>query len=101
VVRACDAHGSTKQIIDYVDQAPDGSTIIVGTELNLVERLAERHAGRLVVKALRPSVCANMSKISANSLLRTLEAWPVSNQIHVDPAVAADARLSLERMLSI
>jgi quinolinate synthase len=101
VVRAADAHGSTKQIIEYVDAAPDGQTIVVGTELNLVQRLAERHRGRLEIKALRQSVCANMSKITANSLLRTLREWPELNEIHVDAEVSREAKLSLDRMLSI
>ena len=101
VVRVSDAHGSTAQIIDYVENAPDGATIVIGTELNLVQRLAEKHRDRLTVKALNPSVCANMSKIDETSLLSLLENWPKANQIHVDPVVATDARKALETMLSI
>lgn len=101
VVAACDAHGSTAEIIDYVARAEDGATIVVGTELNLVERLAEMHRGRLTVKTLRGSVCANMSKITESALLATLEAWPELNRITVPAALTADAMLSLERMLAI
>jgi quinolinate synthase len=46
VVRACDEHGSTAQIIKYVEAAAPGSTIVIGTEVNLVQRLAEQERGR-------------------------------------------------------
>ncbi len=101
VVRMCDAHGSTAQIIDYVNAAADGETIVIGTELNLVQRLAEQHRGRLEIKALKPSVCANMAKTNEANLLTVLETWPTSTEIHVAPDVAAEARVSLERMLAI
>jgi len=101
VVRVSDAHGSTSQIIDFVEDASDGSTIVIGTELNLVQRLAEKHSGRVTVKALNPSVCANMSKINEDALLALLQDWPETNEIHVDPVVATDARKALETMLRI
>lgn len=101
VVRLCDAHGSTAQIIDYVSAAPDGETIVIGTELNLVQRLAEKHRGRLNIKALKPSVCANMAKTNERNLLELLQNWPAEAEIHVDAAIAAEARLSLERMLAL
>jgi len=101
VVRVCDAHGSTAQIIDYVEAARTGSTIVIGTELNLVQRLAEQHRDRLTIKALKPSVCANMAKTNETNLLALLQSWPVANEIHVDEDLAADARLALERMLAI
>lgn len=101
IVRLCDAHGSTAQIIDYVNAAEAGDTVVIGTELNLVQRLAERHRGRVTVKALTPSVCANMAKTNTDNLLTVLQTWPKSHAIHVDPTVAHDARLALERMLGV
>jgi len=101
VVALADAHGSTSQIISYVEQAPAGSTVVIGTELNLVERLADVHKGRVTVKALNSSVCANMAKTNEENLLRVLEDWPAGNEIHVPPAVVEDARKALERMLSL
>jgi len=101
VVRLSDAHGSTAQIIQYVAAAPNGATIMVGTELNLVQRLAGQHAGRVTVKALRPSVCANMAKTNEANLLDVLENWPADRAIRVPAAVAAEARASLERMLAV
>ncbi len=101
VVRICDAHGSTAQIIDYVKNAPDGSTIIVGTELNLIQRLAEQEKGRVFVKALVPSVCANMAKTNEANLLNTLQNWPEHQKVTVAADIADDARASLEIMLSL
>ena len=101
VVRLCDAHGSTSQIIDYVNAADDGEVIVIGTELNLVQRLAEQHSGRLDIKALKPSVCANMAKTNEQNLLALLQGWSPALQIQVDPEIANEARLSLERMLAI
>lgn len=101
VVRMCDAHGSTSQIIKYVEAAPEGAVIIVGTELNLVERLAADQKGRVTVKALAPSVCANMAKTNEVNLLALLRDWPTRNEVHVPDNVAEDARKSLKTMLSL
>ena len=100
-VRLCDAHGSTAQIIDYVNSAADGETIVIGTEFNLVQRLAEQHKGRLNIKALKASVCSNMSKTNEQNLLNLLQTWDERSIIHVEPEIADEARLSLERMLAI
>lgn len=101
VVRLCDAHGSTAQIIQYVEDAPDGSCIVIGTELNLVQRLAEDHLGRIEVKALSPSVCANMAKTNLENLLEVLTDWPEGRVVSVNSGIKADARIALERMLAI
>jgi quinolinate synthase len=101
VVRAADAHGSTSQIISYVRGVPDGSTVIVGTEQNLVERLADEQRGRVVVKVLAPAVCANMARTNENNLLSVLEHWPTTNEVHVPAGQARFARKALERMLSL
>ena len=96
-----DAQGSTSQIIDYVTSAPDGSTIVIGTEQHLVERLAAQQGDRLTVKCLTPSICANMAKTNEQNLLRLLEEWPAGSEIHVAPAVADEARRALEQMLEL
>lgn len=101
VVRAADAHGSTSQIIKYVESAEDGSTIVIGTENNLVERLADVHRGRVTVKALSPSICANMSMTTEAGLARLLNQWPVRNEVHVDEKTAVDAVKALDVMLSL
>lgn len=101
VLRMCDAHGSTSQIIEYVKAAPEGSTVVVGTELNLVQRLAEENRPRVTVKALSPSVCANMARTNERNLLDTLLNWPPTRETSVPDEIAADARKSLETMLSL
>ncbi len=101
VVRAADAHGSTARIVEYVDAAEDGATIVVGTELNLVQRLAEKHRGRITVKTLCPSVCANMARTTDRALLALLKTWPETCRIRVAPDMAADARKCLSTMLAL
>ena len=102
VVRLCDAHGSTAQIIQYVQKAAPGATVYVGTEAHLVKRLAEEHRARgVTVKLLRHSVCPNMAKTNESNLLTVLRDWPERNVIHVPAHVAAEARLALERMLRL
>jgi len=96
-----DAQGSTSEIIEYVKAAPAGSTVVVGTEQHLVERLAAEQGDRLTVKCLKPSICANMAKTNEQNLLRLLEEWSPASQIHVAPAVADEARRALEQMLEL
>ena len=101
VVRAADGAGSTSYIIRYVNEAPDGSHIYVGTEINLVERLAREQAGRIRVEPLRVSACSNMAKITPERLRMTLEGIVSGNTapITVPVADAAPAKAALERML--
>jgi quinolinate synthase len=75
--------------------------VIVGTEQNLVERLADEQRGRVVVKVLAPAVCANMARTNENNLLSVLEHWPTTNEVHVPAGQARFARKALERMLSL
>ena len=56
VVQAADANGSTAYIVKYVEQAPAGSVIGVGTEINLVSRLAHEHPDKTIF-CLDPVVC--------------------------------------------
>lgn len=101
VAKLCDARGSTAQIIKYVEGAQNGSTVIIGTEINLVARLAEIHKGRINVFALNQSACANMAKTNEENLLFTLKNWPSEHEIHVPQNIAVNAKLALDRMLSL
>ncbi len=102
VLRLCDEHGSTAQIVRYVEAAKPGSVIVVGTEGHLVERLAMQHAARgVTVKSLHPSICSNMAKTNERNLLAVLRDWPASCRISVPPDVADGARQALTRMLSL
>ena len=100
-LRLADAHGSTSQIARYVEAAPSGSTVIVGTEINLVRRLAALHGGRVAVHPLRASACRNMAMTNEDGLLALLENWPRENEINVAPELKAGAALALQRMLEI
>ena len=101
VVRAADGAGSTTYIIEYVRNAPDGAHIYVGTEINLVERLAREQEGRIRVEALRSSACSNMAKITPEKLRDTLAGIVAGNTdpITVPSEDSAPAKASLERML--
>lgn len=100
-VRLCDAHGATSQLIREVEQAPDGSTVVVGTELSLVQRLAKQHAGRVAVYPLRESSCVNMSITTEAKLLRLLQEWPDKNKVRVPDTLQEHARAALTRMLDL
>ena len=105
LIRAADGHGSTEWIARTIDAAPVASKWAVGTEINLVSRLADRHPDKLVV-SLSPhqAVCANMYKTKPLSVLRVLEnlvQGRIENRITVPENVAGEARLALRRMLSL
>ncbi len=105
VVLDADLVGSTEFIIRTVDEAPAGSAFAVGTELNLVRRLALRHPDKKVV-FLDKTVCfcSTMNRIDLPHLVRSLEelvAGRVPNRIVVEPSVAVGARAALDRMLAL
>ena len=105
VVELADKVGSTERIMEWVDQAPAGSVIGVGTEIHMIQRLAEEHPDKTVV-SLDPLVCpcSTMFRIDAPHLawcLESLVRGELVNQVIVDEKTAASARVALERMLSI
>ncbi|MBB0242905.1 quinolinate synthase NadA [Streptomyces alkaliphilus] len=107
VVAAADRVGSTEYIIRALEEAPPGSKWAVGTELNLVRRLADRHApeGKEVVFLDRTvCFCSTMNRIDLPHLVRSLESLAegrVVNRITVDEETAHWARVALERMLAL
>ena len=101
VLRLADAHGSTSRIVKYVEEAKNGSTIVIGTEINLVKRLAAAYAGRVAIYPLRPSMCRNMALTNEEKLLDVLENFPKENEIHVEPKLKTNAALALKCMLKI
>lgn len=105
VVAKSDLNGSTENIIKTINEAPAGSKWAIGTELNLVNRLANRHPDKLIT-LLAPDLCmcATMFRIAPENLLWSLENLVhgnVVNQIKVDDETAKDARIALDRMLEI
>jgi quinolinate synthase len=107
VVAAADQVGSTEHIIKALDAAPAGSKWAVGTELNLVRRLAHRYAGQdkeIVFLDRTVCYCSTMNRIDLPHLVWTLEslaAGRVINRIQVDPETERYARLALEQMLAL
>lgn len=102
VVKAADGAGSTSYIINYVAQAEPGSTIIIGTEINLVNRLAGRYAGKLTILPLAVNSCKDMAFTTEEKLLAVLEGLKGGrevNRVEIDEAMREPARLALERML--
>jgi quinolinate synthase len=105
VVAAADLDGSTEFIIKAIEQAPAGSAWAVGTEINLVRRLAAEHPDKLIF-CLDPIVCpcSTMYRIHPAFLLWVLDNLAegrVVNQISVDRRTRYWARVALERMLEI
>lgn len=105
VTRLADAAGSTEQIIRAVAEAPTGSRWAVGTESNLVRRLAARHPDKAVaVLGNRQAHCVQMARITLPHLVWVLDSLAEGkplNVVSVPPAIAADARIALERMIAI
>jgi quinolinate synthase len=105
VVLAADCNGSTEYIINVINKAEYGSKWAVGTEINLVNRLAHEHPDKTIF-CLDPVICpcSTMYRIHPHFLLWALENLldgKVVNQIKVHPEVAEQAKLALDRMLAI
>jgi quinolinate synthase len=105
VVAAADEVGSTEYIIKALDAAPAGSKWAIGTELNLVRRLANAHPDKEVV-FLDKTVCfcSTMNRIDLPHLVWTLESLAegnLVNRIEVDRETESFAKLALERMLAL
>jgi quinolinate synthase len=103
VVEAADAVGSTAFIVKYVESAPSGSTIAIGTELNLVSRLARIHKDKNIFELSGEScaICSNMFRTSLADLCYTVENLDQKTQVQIDDNIKSDARVALERMLEI
>jgi quinolinate synthase len=105
VVAAADLAGSTEQIIRTIADAPPGSQWAVGTEENLVRRLAHQHPDKTVrLLSETPARCVQMAQIDLPHLawcLDSLDGAPPPHQVTVPPDIAADARKALQRMIDI
>ena len=105
VVTAADVVGSTEKIIQTVSQSPSGSIWAVGTELNLVSRLAQENPDKQVL-FLDKTVCycSTMNRIDLPHLAWAMEsvlAGHIVNEIKVDPTTARFSKLALEQMLAL
>ncbi|MGB6290872.1 MAG: quinolinate synthase NadA [Desulfobulbales bacterium] len=105
VVAASDQYGSTENIIKAVSSSPPGSKWAIGTEINLVNRLARLNPDK-EIHSLSPfqCLCSTMYRIKPKYLLWVLDnlvQGEVKNQITVDPETAKLAKIALDRMLEI
>ncbi|MBK9740643.1 MAG: quinolinate synthase NadA [Actinobacteria bacterium] len=105
VVAKADAVGSTERIISTITAAAPGTAWAVGTELNLVKRLAVANPDKEVVYLDRTvCYCSTMNRIDLPHLVWVLEslvAGTVVNRIEVDADTAHWARVALDRMLAL
>ena len=105
VVQAADMDGSTEFITKTITNAPAGTTWAVGTEINLVSRLARENPDKTIF-CLDPVVCpcATMYRIHPAYLAWALDELAeglVVNRVHVEAETAKHAKVALERMLSV
>lgn len=105
VVADADVVGSTEKIIQVVSQSTPGSKWAVGTELNLVSRLASQNPDKEVV-FLDKTVCycSTMNRIDLPHLVWSMEsilAGHIVNQVKVDSRIAQYSKVALEQMLAL
>jgi quinolinate synthase len=105
VVANADLIGSTEMIIKSVTESPAGTKWAVGTELNLVSRLAKENPDKQVI-FLDKTVCycSTMNRIDLPHLVWAMESLllgRVVNQIKVDSQVAKYAKVALDQMLAL
>jgi quinolinate synthase len=105
VVTKADLVGSTEFIINTIEAAPAGSAWAVGTELNLVKRLAAEHPDkRIVFLDKTVCYCSTMNRIDLPHFVWAMENLVdgvVVNQIEVDPETEKWAKVALDRMLAL
>ncbi|KQW53421.1 quinolinate synthetase [Nocardioides sp. Root1257] len=105
VVLKADLVGSTEFIISTIEAAPAGSSWAIGTELNLVKRLAAAHPDkRITFLDKTVCYCSTMNRIDLPHFVWAMEslvAGQVVNRIEVDPETEKHALVALERMLAL
>ncbi len=104
-VQVADANGSTQFIRNYVADLPPGSAVAIGTEINMVARLADEHPDKHI-ECLDPEICpcSTMYMIHPAYLMDVLERivnGEKPNQIIVPNDIQEGSLLALNRMLSI
>ena len=104
IVAQCDGAGSTSYLIDVAEKAQKGDVLVIGTEANLVNRLADKHKNRgvTVIPLLNDALCLDMAKITEALLCKTLEdiVAGTAKPVQIDSSLIEDAKKSLVRMLN-
>jgi len=105
VVLKADYVGSTEYIIKTIEAAPAGSSWAIGTELNLVQRLANAHPDKNIAFLDRNvCYCSTMNRIDLPHFVWAMESLVegvVVNRIEVDQQTEQDALVALQRMLDL
>ncbi len=105
VCELADEIGSTERIIQAIAAAPDGTSWVVGTELNLVSRLRTMFpAQKIAFLEKNVCYCSTMNRIDLPHLVWALESLVegrVVNPIRVDPEVARWSKVALDQMLAL
>ncbi len=103
VVDRADAVGSTKFLVNYIDEQPPGAIIAVGTEINLINRMAHRHPDKNIFELSGQicPVCANMYRTTLADLANTVENIDSFKKITIPKDIQAEAKLALDRMLEV
>lgn len=103
VVEGADAAGSTKFIVEFVQSAPKGATIAIGTEINLIHRMAHEHPDKNIFELSGQvcPVCANMYRTTLNDLAYCVENYEDVKPISVSEPLRSEAAIALEKMLEI
>ena len=96
ITALADIVSSTEGMARYVKNSPD-SEFIIGTEIGIIHRLQKENPGKTFYPASDKAVCTDMKKINLEKVLWSLE--NLSYEITLSPEIAAQARLSIDRML--
>lgn len=105
VVAAADEDGSTEYIIRRCEELPSGSSIVIGTDWNLVNRLRQEHPDKRI-RCLNEHICpcVTMNRITLPKLVWCLESLAegdIVNEVTVDEDTARWAKVALDRMLAL
>lgn len=103
VVNLADANGSTAFIVKYVADQKPGTTIAIGTEINLIDRMVHENPDKKIIELSGQTcaMCVNMYRTTLNDLAWCLENYADIKPITVPDDIVADARIALSRMLAI
>lgn len=104
IVELSDGYGSTSKLLEVVDKAPAGSTLAIGTEWKLVQRMQKEHPDKTIVwPGDDPKICPNMTKATLWKVAWVLENWlegtPV-NVVKTEPQYVESAYLALKSLLN-
>ncbi len=102
LVKLCDGAGSTSYLIKVAEKAKEGSTVIIGTEVNLVDRLTKNLHGKVTVLPLFRAECPDMAKVTEALLYKNLEDIDkgIAHAVQIDKSLIENGKKSLTRMLA-